>query len=304
MLLYPLLRIPHTCYACPAVTCGMRLWAWCAQVASAGSSVCRCDCRSSCSSTPPVQRCQGSCVECKTHKLASCIILPRCPTPSSSLTMTNSYGLDICPSGDVLSYWRVVHTASQGYPGGLKQACRTAPLIPVPVPDRLRLHFYIVTSIYVVFSATALLPNSISPLLLPLLKSIGFLMLHKLIVSQFRLPCHSSFCLFSLWTGRVFLLEGVKEWPVREPVYSTAYTKPWLLHSSLLITHWSALLVLQNRRMSFPPYCTPCCWCGHWGTWISWCAPCHLKSHFQLCGWKSGLPAQTSATPVTHCSME
>lgn len=142
----------------------------------------------------------------------------RCPTPSSSLTMTNSYGLDICPSGDVLSYWRVVHTASQGYPGGLKQACRTAPLIPVPVPDCLRLHFRIVTSIYIVFSATALLPNSISPLLLPLLKSIGFLMLHKLIVSLFRLPCHSSFCLFSLWTGRVFLLEGVKEWPVREPV--------------------------------------------------------------------------------------
>lgn len=281
----------------------MCLWAWCAQVASAGSSVYRCDCRSSCSSTPPVLRCQGSCVECKTHKLASCVILPRCLTPSSSLTMTNSNGLDICPSGDVLSYWRVVHTASQGYPRGLKglQNCPSDPSACVTLPETALLYCYFYIYSFQCYSSA---PQFYFPPPSATAEVHRILMLHKLIVSHFRLPCHSSFCLFSLWTGRVFLLEGVKEWPVREPVYSTAYTKPWLLHSTLLITRWSTLLVLQNRRMSFPPYCAPCCWCGHWGTWISWCAPCHLKSHFQLCGWKSGLPAQTSATPVTHYSME
>lgn len=104
----------------------------------------RCDCRSSCSSTPPVLRCQGSCVECQTHKLASCVILPRCPTPSSSLTMTYSNGLDICPSGDVLSYWRVVHTASQGYPRGLKglQNCPSDPSACATLPETALLYCY------------------------------------------------------------------------------------------------------------------------------------------------------------------
>lgn len=198
-----------------------------------------------------------------------------------------------------------MHTASQGYPGWLKQVCRTAPLIPVPVSDCLRLHFYIVTSIYIVFSARALLPNSIFPLLLPQPESIGLLMRHKLIVSHFRLPCHSFFCLFSLWTGRVSLLEGVKEclgsqWiSIKSCLYKTMVVTQHFVDHPLIYPAGST-----KRRMSFHPYSPPRSWWGHWGTWASWCPPCHLKSHFQLCGWKLGLPAQTSASPVTHCRVE
>lgn len=74
MLLYPILRTPHTCCGAESVPC-CNLWDVPLSLACPSRV-----CRSSCSSTPLVQRCLGSCMECKTHKLTfsvlSCHSLP------------------------------------------------------------------------------------------------------------------------------------------------------------------------------------------------------------------------------------